>query len=357
MSAFKTFQLVLLYCKEMPVSKRVFQLKHLCWRLVSPECTLSTSRLQRSRCKTRAGSSKSKTKPPAAFLLLVSTTAFVICLLSWLVLVLVMVLVLPESTTALCYSSVNCWRPSSPPVIRCGPKVIEATWRRQSRIGDKKWGIIRCLCRPWLDGPSRNISSSKSKAAFTISIQWTQRIKDILSWMWILLCILQVVMIVLRRIWWWYLDQMQAKGAKEAPTVWTLIKKQKRFSPPAMPRLLCLLLILTSKTLVSRVSNFFWPSPSGSDSHSQSASSSPSAPVFLWSFLGITYFLLRPLKRSVPISTRVQVPSALQGTLCLVSNQCIFILCFPLSPASIFENLAEWKALFLHSLDINNWTK
>ena len=67
-------------CKEMPVSKRVFQLKHLCWRLVSPECTLSTSRLQRSRCKTRAGSSKSKTKPPAAFLLLVSTTAFVICL-------------------------------------------------------------------------------------------------------------------------------------------------------------------------------------------------------------------------------------------------------------------------------------
>ena len=139
-------------------------------------------------------------------------------------------------------------------------------------------------------------------------------------------------MIVLRRIWWWYLDQMQAKGAKEAPTtVWTLIKKQKRFSPPAMLRLLCLLLILTSKTLVSRVSNFFWPSPSGSDSHSQSASSSPSAPVFLWSFLGITYFLLRPLKRSVPISTRVQVPSALQGTLCLVSNQCIFILCFPLS--------------------------
>ena len=273
---------------------------------------------------------------------------------SWSVLVLV--LVLPVSTTALCYSSVNCWRPSSPPVIRCGPKVIEATWRRQSRIGDKKWGIIRCLCRPWLDGPSRNISSSKSKAAFTISIQWTQRIKDILSWMWILLCILQVVMIVLRRIWWWYFDQMQAKGAKEAPTVWTLIKKQKRFSPPAMPRLLCLLLILTSKTLVSRVSNFFWPSPSGSDSHSQSASSSPSAPVFLWSFLGITYFLLRQLKRSVPISTRVQVPSALQWTLCLVSNQCIFILCFPLSPASIFENLAEWKALFLHSLDINNST-
>ena len=171
------------------------------------------------------------------------------------------------------------------------------------------------------------------------------------------LCILQVVMIVLRRIWWWYLDQMQAKGAKEAPAVWTLIKKQKRFSPPAMPRLLCLLLILTSKTLVSRVSNFFWPSPSGSDSHSQSASSSPSAPVFLWSFLGISYFLLRPLKRSVPISTRVQVPSALRGTLCLVSNQCIFILCFPLSPASIFENPAEWKALFLHSLDINNWTK
>ena len=50
------------------------------------------------------------------------------------------------------------FEPSS--LIRCGPKVIEATWCRQSRIGDKKWGIIWVgLCQTWLDRTPPNISS------------------------------------------------------------------------------------------------------------------------------------------------------------------------------------------------------
>ena len=50
------------------------------------------------------------------------------------------------------------------PLIRCGPKVIEATWRRQRRIGDKKWGIIRCFCPTWLDRTPPNISSMLDSA-------------------------------------------------------------------------------------------------------------------------------------------------------------------------------------------------
>ena len=160
------------------------------------------------------------------------------------------------------------------PLIRCGPKVIEATWRRQRRIGDKKWGIIRCFCPTWLDRTPPNISSMLDSA-----FQW-QRWNILWNECWkynfgyILPRInsrseqknlppeprfkknLQLKL--------WLKKNLPTQGLiqEESPTQGliktqaliktqeALIKRQKRFLPQAMLlplRPLCLLLILTSR--------------------------------------------------------------------------------------------------------------
>ena len=127
-------------------------------------------------------------------------------------------------------------------LIRCGPKVIEATWRRQSRIGDKKWGIICCvrLCQTWLDWTPPNISSwppcltHRFNGNDEILFGWMLKIQlwELIQGGWVLWSKVSKRSPILALI------------LKEAPTR-ALIKKQKRFLPLAMLRPLYLLLILT----------------------------------------------------------------------------------------------------------------